>query len=127
MSKYERMIAINKQASDEKVNRAKQAIVQLLEDREKITVTKLMAMTGLSKGFFYKNPDVRNSLDQAMEKQIGMPNPRKGVLDLAMNREVETLQKQVVVLRRENESIKLENQKLKKALEKKNANLIRHL
>ncbi len=63
----------------------------------------------------------------AMEKQIGMPNLRKGVLDLAMNREIEMLQKQVIVLKRENESIKLENQKLKKALEKKNANVIRHL
>lgn len=127
MFKYERMIAINKQASDEKVGRAKRAIMQMLEDQEKITVTKLMSMTGLSKGFFYKNPDVRRALDLAMERQAGMPNPKRGILDLAMNREIELLRGQLAVFQRENEGLKTENQKLKKALEKRNANLIRNL
>lgn len=127
MSKYERMLAVNKQASGEKVDRAKQAIVQLLETQERISVTKLMSMTGLSKGFFYKNPDVRKTLDLAMEKQTGMPNPRRGVLDLAMNREIELLRSQLAAIRRENEGLKADNLKLKKALEKKNASLIRNL
>lgn len=127
MSKYERMLAVNRQASGEKVDRAKQAIVQLLETQERISVTKLISMTGLSKGFFYKNPDVRKMLDSAMEKQAGMPNPRRSVLDLAMNREIELLQRQLAAIRRENEGLKADNLKLKKALEKKNASLIRNL
>ena len=73
MSKYERMLAVNRQASGEKVDRAKQAIVQLLETQERISVTKLISMTGLSKGFFYKNPDVRKMLDSAMENRQECP------------------------------------------------------
>jgi len=127
MYKYERMLAVNKQSSDEKVDRAKRAIIQLLEAQEKLSVTKLMSITGLSKGFFYKNPDVRKTLDLAMEKQAGMPDPRRGVLDLAMKREIELLQNQLAAVRRENEGLKADNLKLKKALEKKNASLIRNL
>ena len=56
-----------------------------------------------------------------------MPNPRRSVLDLAMNREIELLQRQLAAIRRENEGLKADNLKLKKALEKKNASLIRNL
>ena len=54
MNKYDSMIACNKKASEEKVNRAVTEIRQMLTEREKVTVPKLTKRTGLSRGFFYK-------------------------------------------------------------------------
>ena len=50
MSKYDKMIAFNKQASDEKIERAKREIHRMVEEREKVTIPKLMEKTGLSSG-----------------------------------------------------------------------------
>ena len=47
-----------------------------MDDKEKVTVPKLMQKTGLSRGSFYKNPDVRRVVDQAMEQQ-GRYEPSK--------------------------------------------------
>ena len=41
MNKYDSMIACNKKASEEKVNRAVTEIRQMLTEREKVTVPKL--------------------------------------------------------------------------------------
>lgn len=54
MSKYDKMIALNKKVSDEKIALAKKAIIEMLEERERITIPKLMDKTGLSRGFFIK-------------------------------------------------------------------------
>ena len=54
MNKYDMMIACNRKTSEEKVNRAVTEIRQMLTDREKVTVPKLVKRTGLSRGFFYK-------------------------------------------------------------------------
>lgn len=127
MSKYEKMIALNKQASASKVELAKTTIWQMLDENQRITIPKLMERTGLSRGFFYKNPDVRRELDRALEQQVGMIDPRRGILDLAMNGEIELLRGQMIELRRENEELKQEIQRLKKALGKRNLEMIRGL
>ena len=46
MNKYDSMIACNKKASEEKVNRAVTEIRQMLTEREKVTVPKLTKRTG---------------------------------------------------------------------------------
>ena len=38
--------------------------------------------------FFYKNPIVRSTLDKALEQQVGMTDPRKNILDMAMDNEI---------------------------------------
>lgn len=120
MSKYEKMVACNRQSSLEKIDLAKKAIFEMLDDGDKITIPKLMAKTGLSRGFFYKNPIVRNVLDKALEQQVGMTDPRKAILDMAMDNEIAALHEKI-------RSLQAENEKLKKALSKKNASLIRSL
>lgn len=127
MSKYEKMLALNKRTSDEKVERAKRAIFQMVDDGEKITVPGLMGKTGLSRGFFYKNLTVRKTLEQALEQQVGMSNPRKKILDMAMNSEIEALYQQLRILQQEKEELKKKNEKLEKALERKNRDLLRNL
>ncbi|MFR9235773.1 MAG: DUF6262 family protein [Eisenbergiella massiliensis] len=126
MSKYDKMLAINKKVSNEKIERAKNAI-EPMDEKERVTVPKLMEKTGLSRGFFYKNPDVRKAVDRAIEQQGGINHPRKNILDMAMNSEIEALQKHLHNLQREKEELLKENEKLRKALEKKNRELLRNL
>ena len=52
MNRYDKMLALNKKASDEKIERARKAIFELMDDKEKVTVPKLMQKTGLSRGSF---------------------------------------------------------------------------
>ena len=77
MSKYEKMVACNRKSSADKIELAKKTIFKMLDEGEKITIPKLIAKTGLSRGFFYKNPIVRSTLDKALEQQVGMTDPRK--------------------------------------------------
>lgn len=127
MSKYEKMVACNRKSSLEKIDLAKKAIFEMLDDGEKITVPKLMAKTGLSRGFFYKNTVVRGVLNKALEQQVGMTDPRKSILDIAMGNEIEVLHEKIRSLQEENRRLIKENEKLQKALNKKNASLLRSL
>ncbi len=127
MSKYDRMIEINKERSDEKIAAAKRAIRKLLEDGERISVPQLMKMTGLSRGFFYKNAIVRADIDRAMEQQSGTIDPRRSILDQAMDRRIELLRQQIAELKHENAKLQAENQRLQKALNKKSLNILRNL
>ena len=127
MSKYDRMIETNKERSDEKVASAKRAIRKLMEDGERISVPQLMKMTGLSRGFFYKNAIVRAEIDRAIEQQAGTVDPRRSILDQAMDSRIELLQQQIAELKRENAKLLVENQRLQKALNKKSLNIIKNL
>ena len=77
MNKYDMMIACNRKTSEEKINRAVTEIRQMLTDREKVTVPKLVKRTGLSRGFFYKNETVRKEMDRVLEQQAGMIDPKR--------------------------------------------------
>lgn len=127
MNKYDKMIALNKKASDEKIELARKTIFELMDEKEKVTVSKLMGKSGLSRGFFYKNPDVRKLVDHVMEQQAGMSHPKKAILDMAMNNEIAVLHKQLRTLQSEKDELQKENERLKKALERKNRELIRNL
>ena len=65
MSKYDKMLELNKRKSEEKVERAVLTIRTMVLEREKVSVPALMQKTGLSRGFFYKNPIVRGEIDAA--------------------------------------------------------------
>lgn len=127
MSKYDRMIALNKQASEEKIEKARREIVRMVDDGEKVSVQKLMQRTGLSRGFFYKNPAVRKEIDRALEQQAGMVDPRREVMDMAMNNELAMLHKQVEELKAENEKLRQELAATKKSLEKKNIGVLKKM
>ena len=120
MSKYDKMIALNKQASEEKIEKARREIVRMVDDGEKISIQKLMQRTGLSRGFFYKNPQVRKEIDRALEQQAGMMDPRREVMDMAMNNELAMLHQKVKTLQTENEQLRKELETAKKSLAKKN-------
>ena len=81
-------------------------ICALMDEGEKVTVPKLMEKTGLSRGFFYKNPSVRQTLDKVLEQQGGVNHPRKNILDIAKNNEILSLQKQVRAMQQEMDELR---------------------
>ena len=127
MSKYDRMVSLNRQISEAKMELARRTIYEMLDEGEKISVPKLIIKTGLSRGFFYKNPTIRRLVDEAMEKQVGLVDPRRGVFDMAMDNEMIQLHEQIRVLQKENQRLTEENIKLKKAMDRKNLNLLRSI
>lgn len=127
MSKYEKMIACNRKSSAEKIDLAKKTIFEMLDEGEKITIPKLIAKTGLSRGFFYKNPIVRSVLNKALEQQVGMTDPRKGILDMVMDNEIAALHEKIRTLQKEINRLADENEKLQKALNRKNVSLLHSL
>ncbi len=127
MNKYDTMVTVNRQRSEEKIARARKAIRDLQMEQERITVPKLMKMTGLSRGFFYKNPIIRKEMDDAVQKQAGLIDPRRAIIDRAMEGRLELLEQQVRDLQRENEELKKRNAKLQKAVDRKDLNFIKNL
>ena len=125
MNKYDRMLEVNKQASEAKIEKARREIVRMVDDGEKVSIQKLMERTGLSRGFFYKNPQVRKEIDRALEQQAGLADSRREVLDMVMNHELAMSQQEVERLRKENEQLKQELEVAKKALAKKNVGMLK--
>ena len=126
MSKYDKMIALNKKASDEKVGMAKKAIYKMLDEGEKVTVPKLMQKTGLSRGFFYKNLAVRREIDRAMEQQAGMVDPKRFVGDMALRSRIELLEQQNRELQRTVAELEKDKKRLEKALNRKDLDLLKN-
>ena len=124
MNKYDNMIEWNRKASEEKISKAKSAIREMIEDEEKVTIPKLMKKTGLSRGFFYKNPTVRKEMDRALDLQAGMVDSKRKVLDLAMENRIELLEKTIRELKKENKELKQKNEKQQKLLNKKNLSIL---
>lgn len=129
MTKYDKMLEQNKKESKEKVARAIAAILNMVQKEEKIMISELTKRTGLSRGFFYKNLEVRKELEKALQQQSGKTfgNSKKIILDKAMEKQLQVLNKKIEILKKENEELKEENEKLKKRLNKKELNLIKNL
>lgn len=125
MSKYDKMVEENQKKSKEKIAAARYAIREMLEDQERISVPKLMKRTGLSRGFFYKNPVIREEMNRAVEQQAGMIDPRREILNVALEQQNELLQRQVQELKRENADLKKTLEKLQKALKKQDLSFIK--
>ena len=127
MNKYDKMIEENQRKSKEKICLAQQTIHDMVTNKERITVPKLMKKTGLSRGFFYKNPIVRDLMNQAVEEQAGMIDPRREILNMAMEKQIDLLNQKIAALTRENSELKKKNEKLQKALKKQDLNFIKNL
>ena len=127
MNKYDKMIEENQRKSKEKIGLAQHAIQDMLANKERITVPKLMKKTGFSRGFFYKNPTIRDLMSQAIEEQAGMIDPRREILNMAMEKQIDLLNQKVAALTRENSELKKKNEKLQKALKRQDLNFIKNL
>ena len=75
--KYDKMIAVNKAESEQKIKKAIRAIDDMGARGLPISVTELVRWTGLSRGFFYKNMQVRQRLEEAVKlpRRIDVQQP----------------------------------------------------
>ena len=129
MEKFEKMVKQNQAESKEKIASVIAAIIEMEQTGERVQICELTKRTGLSRGFFYKNPAVRKELDRVLELQRGMTftNPRKAVLDAAMEKQIALLTKQVGKQKKQIAELEAENTKLKKALNRKELQFIKQL
>lgn len=129
MEKFEKMVKQNQAESKEKIASAIAAILEMEQAGERVQICELTKRTGLSRGFFYKNTAVRKELDRALELQRGMTftNPRKAVLDVAMEKQIALLTKQVEKQKKQIAELEAENTKLKKALDRKELAFLKQL
>lgn len=127
MSKYDKMVALNAERSKEKMEMAKKTIWDMVDKEEKVTIPKLMQKTGLSRGFFYKNHTIRGELDRAMECQVGMVDPRRSIINHAMDQQIQRLQKTIAEQKQKIESLEKENTRLKRAIDQRSVNFLKNL
>ena len=127
MSKYDKMVALNAERSKEKIEKAKKTIWDMVDKEEKVTIPKLMQKTGLSRGFFYKNNVIRGELDRALECQVGMIDPRRSIINHAMDQQILRLQKQIAEQKKKIESLEKENARLKRAIDQRSVNFLKNL
>lgn len=80
--KYDKMVECSLERSKQKVETAKREIQEMLESKEKITVAALIQKTGFSKGFFYRNEEMRRMVNEAMHQQSVTYNPKQIIIDI---------------------------------------------
>ena len=129
MKNYDRMLEINRSTSRDKIEKAKLEITQMLKTDTEVSVCELVKRTGLSRGFFYKNEEVYEALERARDLQKGKTfhKPQEIILNKAMELQLVTLQKRIDKLQLENDRLVSENQKLQKALNKKDLEFLKGL
>ena len=127
--KYDNMVRRNRRVNEEKKERAIFAIKKLLLENEPVTVSTLAEKTGLSREFFYKNEKVREVLTKARSKQQGVvfQRPQKAIFDKAMAAQLESMKKQLEKEKDTVRSLQAENERLQKALMKKELNVLKKL
>lgn len=127
--KYDNMVRRNRRVNEEKKERAIFAIKKLLLENEPVTVSTLAEKTGLSREFFYKNEKVREVLTKARTQQQGVvfQRPQKALFDKAMAAQLESMKKQLEKEKDTVRSLQAENERLQKALKKKELNVLKKL
>lgn len=127
--KYDNMVRRNRRVNEEKKERAIFAIKKLFLENEPVTVSTLAEKTGLSREFFYKNEKVREVLTKARTQQQGVvfQRPQKAIFDKAMAAQLESMKKQLEKEKDTVRSLQAENERLQKALKKKELNVLKKL
>ena len=118
-NKYDGMVAVNQAISREKTRQALQAIQQMVRENTEITVKELQERTGLSRAFFYKNEKVKSALEKARKQSDQVPavKPQQVILNRAMEKQLQIMERRMKKLREENEALKVENMLWKARIE----------
>jgi protein-arginine kinase activator protein McsA len=97
MQKHDKMVALAKEKSAEMAETAITAIENMYRNNVKISVAELMKQTGLSRGFFYNNQNVKQILMELKEKQQGktLKNPKSEAIAKAQEARIKDLEKKL--------------------------------
>lgn len=110
--KYDKMVEITQAESQRKMEIARKAIEEMLSNMERVTVAGLVRKTGLSRGFFYKNMQVRQRLEEAVKlpRRIDVQQPSEETNVVGYN--FQELKKDFTSCQSENQRLKVENEQL---------------
>lgn len=114
--KYDKMVECSLERSKQKVETAKREIQEMLESKEKITVAALIQKTGFSKGFFYRNEEMRMVVNEAMHQQSVTYNPKQIIIDMAMERTLVNTKTTIQELKLKIKKLEKENAELREEL-----------
>lgn len=114
--KYDKMVECSLERSKQKVETAKREIQEMLESKEKITVAALIQKTGFSKGFFYRNEEMRMVVNEAMHQQSVTYNPKQIIIDMAMERTLVNAKMTIQELKLKIKKLEKENAELREEL-----------
>ena len=128
--KYDKMVECSLERSKQKVETAKREIQEMLESKEKITVAawqekleskifinrSLIQKTGFSKGFFYRNEEMRRVVNEAMHQQSVTYNPKQIIIDMAMERTLVNAKTTIQELKLKIKKLEKENAELREEL-----------
>lgn len=120
MAKHDKMNEVNRQESQRKIEMALQEIKSAADKGKSVSVSELSKKIGLSRGFFYKNEQVRTALDAVRQgkEDEQLIKIRREIQEYSLEKQNELYKKELEKLKKENEELKKENQKLTKALDK---------
>ena len=123
--KYEKMIALKRQAQKENEASAIKSINYMLENGKLISVNELTKLTGLSRSYFYKNEKVSATLKKAIAKQKGSKDlfSKNEAFNLAAAKQNDVLENQLTKLREKYVTLKAENQYLRDLLKENGYNI----
>ena len=108
MSKYTNMVLNNKILCEQKRILAIETIQMMKESGQRICISELTKATGLSRSFFYKNPEVNEFLTQAQYEQQGkvLTSRRDKTLNAALKEMVRLQKSEIDTLRRDNAGLR---------------------
>ena len=120
MAKYDKMNEVNRQESRRKIQLAVEEIRRTASEGKSLSVAELSQNTGLSRGLFYNNEEVKSVLNEEREKadQGKMEQIKWEVREKSLEKQVEIYQNELRKLLEENERLKKEILKMAKKLEK---------
>ena len=123
--KYEKMIALKRQAQKENEASAIKSINYMLENGKLISVNELTKLTGLSRSYFYKNEKVSATLKKAIAKQKGSRDlfSKNEAFNIAAAKQNDVLENQLKRMREKYAALKEENQYLRDLLEENGYNI----
>ena len=100
MQKHDKMVALAKEKSAEMTETAITAIETMYRKNIKISVAELTKLTGLSRGFFYNNPNVKQVMMELKEKQQGiiLRNPKSDAIAKAQEARIKSLEQKLSLI-----------------------------
>lgn len=123
--KYDKIVALNQEKKEKNIHKIERTIIEMMNRKEKISITALAEYTKLDRSYFYRNVEARSLVENAKLEQGECYNPKKVIFDRAcrsVNRQLEihikSLKKEIKRLENENQQLLEENMKLKKDLNK---------
>lgn len=120
MAKYDKMNEANRQESRRKIELAVEEIRRAASAGKDLSVSEFSQNTGLSRGFFYKNEEIKSVLEEERGKidQGKLAQIKREVREKSMEKQVVIYQNEIKKLLEENERLKKENIMLTRKLER---------